>query len=99
MIAAVVFFMRRSLVQQKWLLSMGEVAMGRVTKQWAARNGSGIRYEFTTPTGETITGMTTDATRQLLPGMSVPIFYDPRQPKKQVALCASFYEVQSPVQR
>jgi len=25
--------------------------------------------------------------------MSVPIFYDPQEPKKQVALCASFYEV------
>jgi hypothetical protein len=99
MIVAVVFFMRRSLVQQKWLLSMGEVTMGRVTKQWNARNGNGIRYEFTTPTGETISRITTDASRQLLPGMSVPIFYDPRQPKKQVALCASFYEVQSPALR
>jgi hypothetical protein len=99
MIVAVVFFMRRSLMQQKWLLSMGEVAMGRVTKQWIARNGNGIRYDFTTPTGETISRMTTDASRQLLPGMDVPIFYDPREPKKQVALCSSFYEVQSPAQR
>jgi hypothetical protein len=83
-------------VQQRWLLAMGELAMGRVTKQWIARNGNGIRYEFTTPAGETLSRMTIDNARQLLAGMSVPIFYDPRQPKKQVALCASFYEVVLP---
>ena len=67
--------------------------MARVTKQWIARNGNGIRYEFTTPAGETFSRMTTDNARQLLVGMSVPIFYDPQQPKRQVALCASFYEI------
>jgi len=25
--------------------------------------------------------------------MKVPIFYDPQKPKRQVALCSSFYEV------
>jgi hypothetical protein len=70
--------------------------MARVTKQWTARNGHGIRYEFTTPAGEALSGTTTDNARQLLVGMSVPIFYDPQQPKKQVALCAAFYEVVLP---
>jgi hypothetical protein len=28
--------------------------------------------------------------------MNVPIFYDPQNPKKQLALCASFYEVVLP---
>ena len=43
--------------------------------------------------GETFSRMTTDNARQLLVGMTVPVFYDPDEPKKQVALCASFYEV------
>ena len=70
--------------------------MARVTKQWVARNGNGIRYEFTTPGGETFSRMTTDSARRLFAGMSVPIFYDSQRPKKQVALCAAFYEVVLP---
>jgi hypothetical protein len=92
----IVWVMRRSLVQQKWLLEMGSLAMGRVTKQWIARSGYGIRYEFTTASGETISRATTDTSSQLLEGMSVPVFYDPQAPKKQVALCASFYEIVLP---
>jgi hypothetical protein len=93
LIATIAFAMRRSLAQQRWLLTMGEVAMGRVTKQWTARNGNGIRYDFTTPSGEMISGISTDSARELLVGMSVPIFYDPQNPKKQVASCAAFFEV------
>ena len=93
LVAVIVFVMRRSLVQQRWLLAEGEIAMARVTKQWISRNGHGIRYEFTAPGGETFSRMTTDNARQLLVGMDVPIFYDPDEPKKQVALCAAFYEV------
>jgi hypothetical protein len=93
LVAAIAFITRRSLAQQRWLLTMGEVAAGRVTKQWTARNANGIRYEFTGQAGETISGTTTDSARELLVGMSVPIFYDPRNPKKQVAPCAAFYEV------
>lgn len=96
LVVGIGFVMRRALVQQRWLLTMGDVAMGNVTKQWTARNGSGIRYEFVAPGGETFSRVTTDNARQLLVGMSVPIFYDPREPKKQVALCASFYEVVLP---
>jgi hypothetical protein len=96
LVAVIAFVMRRSLAQQRWLLAEGKLAMARVTKQWAARNGHGIRYEFTTPAGETFSRMTTDGARQLLVGMSVPIFYDPEEPKKQVALCAAFYEVVLP---
>ena len=93
LVAVIVFVMRRSLVQQRWLLAKGEIAMARVTKQWISRNGHGIRYEFTAPDGEAFSRTTTDNARQLLVGMDVPVFYDPEEPKKQVALCASFYEV------
>jgi hypothetical protein len=96
LVAAITFAMRRSLTQQRWLLTLGDLAMARVTKQWTARNGHGIRYEFTTPAGETFSRMTTDYARLLLVGMSVPIFYDSQRPKKQVGLCAAFYEVVLP---
>ena len=51
LVAMIMFVMRRSLVGQRWLLAQGEIAMARVTKQWVARNGHGIRYEFTAPDG------------------------------------------------
>ncbi len=98
LLALITYATRRALVQQRQLLSLGTLAMGRVTKQWIARSGNGIRYEFITPTGETISRMTIDNARQVLAGMTIPIFYDARHPKKQVALCASFYEVNLPGQ-
>jgi hypothetical protein len=99
LLTAIALVMQRVLARERELLGEGEVAMGRVIKQWTARNGSGIRYEFTTASGETISRMTTDFARQLMEGMTVPVFYDPLEPKKQVALCAAFYEVVLPGQR
>ena len=95
LVALIAFVMQRSLDRQRQLLAEGELAMARVTKQWIARNGNGIRYEFTTPAGEAFSRMTIDSARQLLVGMSALIFYNPQQPKRQVALCASFYEIMS----
>jgi hypothetical protein len=85
--------MLRKITQQKDLLAEGEMATARVTKRWIARNGPNIRYEFMTPLGEHFSRGTADASRQLSVGMNVPIFYDQQRPKKQLALCASFYEV------
>jgi len=85
--------MLRALGQQKLLLAEGEMATGHVTKRWMARNGPNIRYEFITPLGEKFSGSAADGSRQLSVGMNVPIFYDAQRPKKQLALCASFYEV------
>ena len=82
--------------RQKALLAEGEMAMAQVTKRWMARNGPNIRYEFTTPLGEHFSRGAADGSRQLSVGMNVPIFYDPRRPKRQLALCASFYVVVMP---
>jgi len=82
--------------RQKRLLADGEIATARVTKRWMARNGPNIRYEFTTPLGEHFTRGGADGSLKLSVGMNVPIFYDPQRPKKQLALCASFYEVVMP---
>ncbi len=81
---------------QKSLVSDGEMAVARVTKRWAARNGPNIAYEFTTPLGERVARIAADGSRKLAVGMNVPVFYDPRNPKRQLALCASFYEVVLP---
>jgi hypothetical protein len=82
--------------RQKRLLAEGEMATAHVTKRWMARNGPNIRYEFTTPLGEHFSSGAADGSRQLSVGMKVPIFYDPQRPKRQLALCASFYEVVLP---
>jgi len=99
LVTGVALLMRRSLLEQRRLLTLGEIAMARVTKQWAARNGNGIRYEFTTPAGESFARMSTDSARLLDVGMNVPVFYDRQEPKKQVALSAAFYEVVLPGER
>jgi hypothetical protein len=91
--AVFVIFLVSTLGKQKRLLAEGEIATAQVTKRWAARNGPNIRYEFTTPLGEKLTGSAADGSRKLFVGMNVPIFYDSQNPKKRLALCASFYEV------
>lgn len=96
MVLVIVPIMLRTLGQQKLLLAEGEMTTARVTKKWAARNGPNIRYEFTTPLGEHFSRSASDGSRQLSVGMNVPLFYDSQRPKKQLALCASFYEVVTP---
>jgi hypothetical protein len=82
--------------KQKRLLSEGEMAMAQVTKRWVTRKGPRILYEFTAPSGEHFSRGAADSSLWLSVGMKVPIFYDPQRPKKQLALCASFYEVVLP---
>lgn len=98
-IALIVVFalvMLNMIGRQKALLAEGEIATAQVTKRWMARNGPNIRYEFSTPLGEHFTRGAADSSGQLAVGMNVPIFYDLQSPKKQLALCASFYEVVLP---
>ncbi|HET6145595.1 MAG TPA: hypothetical protein VFE02_18980 [Candidatus Acidoferrales bacterium] len=82
--------------KQKQLLADGEISMARVTDRVLARNGPNIRYEFITPLGEHFSGSAQDGTRKLSVGMNVPVFYDALNPRHQLALCASFYEVELP---
>jgi hypothetical protein len=98
LVSVIALVMQLSVARQRQLLVEGEIAMARVTKQWITRNGYGINYEFTTPAGGAFSRMSTDTARRLLVGMDVPVFYDPQRPKRQVALCASFYEVILPGQ-
>jgi len=95
-ILAIVALMLRTITRQKLLLAEGELATARVTERRLARHGPTIRYEFTTRLGEHFTRSAADGSGQLSVGMNVLIFYDPQSPKKQLALCASFYEVVLP---
>jgi hypothetical protein len=99
LIAVVIVVMLRTINQQKLLLAEGEMANAHVTKRWIARNGPNIRYEFATPLGEHFTRNAADASRKLSVGMNVPVFYDEQRPKRQLALCASFYEVVLPAEK
>lgn len=96
LVAVVSLVMLSALARQKRLVVEGEMALARVTKRGISRNGPNIGYEFTTPIGERLTGSAQDGSRQLAVGMNVPVFYDAQSPKKQVALCGSFYEVVLP---
>jgi hypothetical protein len=95
-ILGIVPFMLVTITRQKPLIAEGEIAMARVTERRLARHGRTIRYQFTTPLGEHFSRKASDGSGQLSAGMNVPIFYDPQNPGKQLALCASFYEVVMP---
>jgi hypothetical protein len=88
----------RSTLKQKKLMIGGQFTLARVTGQWATRNGNRISYTFTDASGQTFNGRGSDLARSLFEGMTVPVFYDPENAKKQVAACASAYEVVLPGQ-
>ena len=95
-IAVISIILLTVVARQKQLMAEGEVAIARVTRQWQTHRGPAIRYEFTTLRGEQLLGGAGDGSRQLAVGMSVPVFYDAQKPKRQLALCASFFEVNVP---
>jgi hypothetical protein len=83
----------RIFVRHRLLVSNGVVELGRITKNYgSARNGQYLRYEFNTQSGETLSKVRT-SWKLLDVGMRVPVFYNPYNPKKQVALFAAYYEV------
>jgi hypothetical protein len=86
----------KGLAREKDLLANGEVALARVVGQWQSRNGFSIRYEFRDPAGKTVRNLASDYTRSLYEGMAVPVFYDAQKPSRQVAQCASLYEIVMP---
>jgi hypothetical protein len=84
----------RIYVRHWHLVSNGEVVLGRITKNYgSARNGQYLRYQFNTQSGETLSKIRA-SWKGLDVGMRIPVFYDPYNPKKQVALFAAYYEVE-----
>lgn len=96
LIACVPFFVRRGMVRHKNLMENGAVAMARVTDQKNVKNASLITYEFKDSSSRMISGSGNDLTRSFFPEMTVPVFYDPEDPKRNVAACASFFEIANP---
>jgi hypothetical protein len=81
--------------RQKLLVENGEVALGRVTRQWRVGGNSWIQYEVTLG-GATLKKKSIDAGHRLYAGMRVPIFYDGTDLSRQVPCCAAYYEVVLP---
>ncbi|HYL69303.1 MAG TPA: hypothetical protein VEX69_09055 [Candidatus Limnocylindria bacterium] len=76
------------------LLENGEVALAKVTRQWTGdKNSSSIECEFKDFSGQVHKVIATDNTRKLYESMSVPVFYDRDNPKRQVAYCSTLHEV------
>ncbi|HKF52421.1 MAG TPA: hypothetical protein VKB26_08925 [Candidatus Acidoferrales bacterium] len=96
LVACLPLFVRRGMVRDKNLMENGAVAMGRVTEQKNVKNASLITYEFRDAEGRSVSGSGNDLTRSFFPEMTVPVFYDPQNSKRNVAACASFFEVTNP---
>jgi len=88
----------RSSLKQKKLMINGQFALARITGQWTMRNSNGISYTFTDASGRVFNCRGNDPGRTFFEGMTVPVFYNPDNPKKQVAACCSAYEVVVPGQ-
>ena len=92
----VAFTMFRSLVRDRSLLTDGEIAIGTVTSQFYSggeSRESKIEYQFKDGAGRTISGKCADKTRKLFEEMQTPVFYDPMDPAKNVALAGATYDV------
>lgn len=79
------------------LLRDGELALGRVTYQQSVQAGkssySRIGYEFTTNSGQLIQDQAKDLTYSVYEDMTIPVFYDPTNPARNVTPCATYLQV------
>ena len=97
--AIVASVMFRSIVRDRSLLIDGEIAIGTITSQSYAggeNRESRIVYEFKDAAGRTFSGKSADRTHKLFEEMQTPVFYDPTNPGKNVALASATYEVIDP---
>jgi hypothetical protein len=86
------------------LMREGELAVGTVTHQklvlvhggrGGPRKQSSIRYRFKDASGELFQGTGTDYSSRLAVSMTVPVFYDPANPEKNVTFCTAMCEFSS----
>jgi phage tail protein X len=79
------------------LLRDGELAFARVTAQQMVQQGktsySRIDYEFTTNTGQQVRNSSRDLTNSVFEDMTIPVFYDPLDPSKNIVSCATYLKV------
>jgi len=76
------------------LFQDGEVAAARVVAQRMIMQGktsySQIDYEFRVSGGQTIRNTERDLSQKVFEDMLIPVFYDPVNPSRCAALCASY---------
>ena len=79
------------------LMRDGELAFARVTYQENIQAGkssySRIGYEFKASSGQLIQDQAKDLTYAVYEDMTIPVFYDPREPAKNITPCATYYQV------
>lgn len=88
----------RVMARERDLLENGDVAPGKIVQKWSSRSASAIKYEFQDSAGETRQQSGTDYSLKLQEGMLVPVFYDRRNPSRQVPACGTYHEVVLPGQ-
>ena len=84
--------------RDKALLRDGALAAGEVTHQKETltsrrRKQSSVRYRFNDASGQMFQGTGTDNSRELRVGMTVPVFYNLRNPERNVAICSAWCEL------
>jgi hypothetical protein len=84
--------------RDKALLRDGELVAGKVTHQKETRTRRGrkqssVRYRFSDASGQMFQGTGTDNSRKLGGGMTVPVFYDRKNPERNVAICSAWCEL------
>jgi hypothetical protein len=85
--------------KRNWsLLRDGDVALARVFAQSRAQRGrttySKIEFEFQTSSGQIIRNSQKDLTEKVFEEMPIPVYYDPLDPSKNIAVCASYLKIQ-----
>ena len=79
------------------LLRDGELAFARVVAQHMVQQGkascSRVDYEFHTNTGQLVRNSSKELTRSVFEDMTIPVFYDPLDPSKNIALCATYLKI------
>jgi hypothetical protein len=88
---AFAFFRNR--FRERQLLANGELASGYVTAQVNGRYTQTIQYCYRIADGKLATGRCTDASRSVYEGMTVPVFYDAKNPARSMPLDCSLTKI------
>lgn len=91
-------FVLRVMIRQesknRQLLERGSLALGIVVDQKKGGRGlSEIIYEFKNSDGASYQLKSEDRTDAYFPGMAVPVFYDPTDSSRSVAICGTYLRV------
>lgn len=90
------FVFLRNRFRERQLLANGELTSGYVIAQNNGRYTQSIQYCFRLAAGKLITSRCNDASRSLYEGMTVPVFYDPDNPKRSIPLDCSLTKFAAP---